>query len=92
MENMTITGQEKVTGALSYIVFFLPLLLSEKTDFTLFHARQSFGIFLLWTLGFILSYIPFIGGLLSKVLFIILAIMSIFLAIKAYQGERFLVP
>ncbi len=44
---MEITPREKMIGSLSYILFFLPMLLDEKTEFTMFHARQSFGLFLI---------------------------------------------
>ncbi len=56
--------------------------MKKKTDFTVFHMRQSFLLFFVFVIA---SFIPLIGGLVSFVAFCHL----IFLAWKAYSGEKF---
>jgi uncharacterized membrane protein len=57
----TVPSQERLAGALAYIFFFFPMILGTKTEFTMFHSKQSFGLFLVLVIGKILSIIPLVG-------------------------------
>ncbi|MBP6981361.1 hypothetical protein KBB25_01110 [Candidatus Gracilibacteria bacterium] len=77
-----ITSQEKISAALAYIFFLIPLVFDKKTDFVSFHMVQSFGLFLI---GIITWFIPFLGGIIKLFLFFLI----LFLMWKAYSGEKF---
>jgi len=93
-----------VAGALAYLtiipaILFLVLEPFNKRAFVRFHAFQSIFFFVAWIavdIGLaIIGHIPFLGWailflwpLVTLVLFVILLI----LALKAYQGQKFKLP
>jgi len=95
---------DNVAGALAYLtiipaILFLVLEPFNKRRFVRFHAFQSIFFFVAWVavdIGLaIIGHIPFLGWavlflwpLVSLVLFVILLI----LALKAYQGQEFKLP
>jgi uncharacterized membrane protein len=95
---------DNVAGALAYLtiipaILFLVLEPFNKRRFVRFHAFQSIFFFVVWIavdIGLaIIGHIPFLGWavlflwpLVSLVLFVILLI----LALKAYQGQEFKLP
>mgnify|MGYP000929444684 CR=1 FL=1 len=86
-------GQEKIAATLSYLLFFIPLLMGQKTDFTTFHMRQSFLLFVAYlAISIVMSIIPwillFLGGILNLIIFF----HAVFLAWKAYSGEKYAIP
>lgn len=85
-------SQECLAGALASLVFFLPLLMDKRTEFTTHYMRQSFILFLLHVgLSLVAMVLPFFGALYS-ILHTILVLSAFFLAWKAYNGERFSLP
>lgn len=77
-----IDSQERLSAALSYIFFLIPLVFDKKTDYVSFHMIQSFGLFLI---ALACTWIPLIGWIVNIVLFFLM----LFLMWKAYSGERF---
>jgi uncharacterized membrane protein len=95
----TISSQERIAGLLAYILFFIPMLMGVKTEFSMFHAKQSFMILIVlvavWIVSAIFVLIPIIGWLLVFVLWVmqVLAmIMILWSAYRAYLGYKFIIP
>jgi uncharacterized membrane protein len=99
---------ENVAGLLCYLGFWVTgiiFLLIDKRPFVRFHAAQSIVIFgALFVIKMILAsafgmgfwmggWVIFsLGGLLIGVGYLIGVVLWIVCMVKAYQGERFLVP
>ena len=91
-EGKTITGLPVNTeAALAYVFWWLSgilLLLLEKDDkYIRFHAMQSIIVFGVVT---IFSFIPIIGWILSPLVMIGAFILWLFLIMKAYKGEKYM--
>lgn len=86
-----VSAWERLISSLTYIIFFLPMVMLEKTEFTIFHAKQALTVFLLFFLTLFIRLIPFLGWILAWLIAIALAIITVFLIIKAYQWEKFLI-
>ncbi len=89
--------EENLEGLLAYVAWWLTgiilLLLERESDFVRFHAMQSTITFLgITVLAWILAVIPFIGLLLSHLLWLLGVILWIVGMVKAYQGERYKFP
>src|SRR5699024_11879017 len=85
---------ENVAGLLCYLATFVTgiifIILEKKSKFVRFHAMQSIVFFLgIWIVGFVVDYVPFIGGLISLLLSLFGFIMWIVFMVKAYQYEYF---
>lgn len=96
-DKSTMSMEPNIAGALCYLVGFITgiifLLLEKENRFVRFHAMQSivtYGFF--FVLGFVLSFIPIIGWLISLLLAPLGFILWILLMYKAYQGEMFKLP
>jgi uncharacterized membrane protein len=94
---VTTAQNQNVMGAVAYLLGFITgivLLLIEKDNkFVRFHAMQStitFGG--LFIVSFILGLIPILGGLVGLVLNIAALILWIVLMVKAFQGEKYMLP
>jgi uncharacterized membrane protein len=75
-----------VTG----LVFFI---LEQKNNWARFHAAQSLIFFgALAVFSIIIGWIPFIGGPIVAIIWTIGFIFWIVLMVKAYQGERYMLP
>ncbi|HUW22350.1 MAG TPA: DUF4870 domain-containing protein [Candidatus Bathyarchaeia archaeon] len=87
------TGLPKNTAAaLSYFGLWVTgilFLILEKDSFVRFHAMQSILVFGSLT---VLSFVPFLGLILSPVLMILGFVLWLVLIYKAYQGEEFKLP
>ena len=86
-----------VAGLLCYIGLWITgiifLVIEKKDPFVRFHALQSIIVFgVLTVISIALSNIPFIGGMLGALIGILIFILWIVLMIKAYQGERYIIP
>lgn len=86
-----------LAAALSYLLGFITgivfLLIEKENKFVRFHAMQStltFGC--LFIANLVLTFIPFLGWVVSTLLSVIGIILWLVLMIKAYQGEEFEVP
>jgi len=93
-EKKSTFGLEKnIAAALTYILGWvsgLVFFLVEKEDKDIrFHAWQSIIFFGALT---VISMIPFIGVVLSPLIGIVGLIGWVFLLVKAYQGEKFMLP
>lgn len=83
---------KNTAAALTYVLGWLTgivFLLIERDPFVRFHAMQSILVFGGLT---VLSFIPFIGLVLSPILFIAGFVLWLVLIYKAYQGEKFELP
>ncbi len=88
---------ENIEGLLCYVLTWVSgiifLLLEKKSKFVRFHAIQSIVIFLpLHIIAMVFAIIPFIGWMISSLIYTLMFILWIVLIIKAYQGEKFKVP
>lgn len=81
----SLPSNERVAGALSYVFFLIPVFLEAKTEFTVFHMKQSLFLLVSVIIG---SSLPFIGGAIASVWLFATG----FLAWQAYLGERFDLP
>ncbi|KKQ75262.1 MAG: hypothetical protein US96_C0014G0020 [Candidatus Woesebacteria bacterium GW2011_GWB1_38_5b] len=87
------TGLKKETAAaLSYVLgplSGLAFLLLEKDPFVRFHAMQSIVVLgIIFALGMILAFIPFVGGIMWLLYFVVL-LMG---AYQASQGKKWEAP
>lgn len=97
MANTSLNMEENVEGALCYILTWVTgivfYLVEKDNEFVRFHARQSILTFLpLTILGFMFSWIPFLGWFIGGLIWLLTIILWLVLMIKAYQGEKFKLP
>jgi uncharacterized membrane protein len=93
----TLDLSQNIAGVLCYvfgwvtgIVFFV---LEQKNKWVRFHAAQSIVVFApLCILTAIFGWIPFVGWVVSTIIWIFGFILWVLLMYKAYQGERFKLP
>jgi uncharacterized membrane protein len=88
---------ENVEGLLCYVLTWITgiifLVLQKENWFVRFHAIQSIVTFLpLMILTFIIRQIPFIGRIISPLLWILSFILWILLMFKAYSGQMYKLP
>lgn len=101
MAETTINTNEKMMGALAYLMLFVSgiflLLIERKNQYIRFHAMQSIlvfgGIFLL---QIVLGIVPILGWLialiLSPLIFLTAFLLWLVLMFKAYSGEKYHLP
>jgi uncharacterized membrane protein len=79
-------SEDKVITLLSYIgiLFLVPLLLKKEDKFAKFHAKQG----LVLCIGWIFTWVPYIGWLL----WIVLAIFSIWGIVNVINGKYTKLP
>ena len=77
---------------IGWLISYFGLYKDNKTEFNAFHLRQSFGVHIssivLFVAGFVLDYIPFVGGLLEWALRIVIFVMMIIGLVQASQGSK----
>src|SRR5690348_12228234 len=57
-----VNSNVRTLAVMGYLLFFVPLLATERTNFTIFHANQGFILLISWILiNVIGSIIPVIG-------------------------------
>jgi uncharacterized membrane protein len=93
-EEKTVTGLPVNTeAALAYVFLWVSgilFLLLEKDDkFIRFHALQSIVVFGAITVA---TMIPIIGWMLSPLLWVGAFILWLVLIMKAYKGEKYMLP
>ncbi len=64
----------------------------KRNDFATYHIRQSLGIFLTLFVSGVISYIPFIGWIISAVTALLMIILWIIGIINAANGNKKPVP
>lgn len=84
--------EENYIAALSYLVFFLPILLRPNSKFTRFHANQGLILFIIATLSSIVIWIPKIGMTISFIIRITLFILFVYGISNAIQGKMIKFP
>jgi uncharacterized membrane protein len=99
LERAEDTEKKRVIAALGYIPFlcFLPMIMRDKREFLVFHARQGLVITLLSIIMAIIGpiltiFMPLIGIAIALGLNTGLALLIIIGAWKAYQGEMWELP
>jgi uncharacterized membrane protein len=96
-EKTSMGMDQNVAGLLCYLVGWVTgiifLVLEKDNKFVKFHAIQSIIVFGAITVaGIIFRFIPFIGGILSWLLWALGFILWIILMVKAYRGEKYKLP
>lgn len=86
----------KAFSALSYFIFFLPLLACPDSRFGRFHANQALLLaitFAGWSLSSaVLKLIPFLGWLISSAGYVILAAFLILSIVHTFDGRAKRLP
>jgi uncharacterized membrane protein len=79
---------DKMWAALAYILFFLPLLKSDRSEYVTFHTNQG-TLFFIFAAGgnLILTSLPIIGWILLPFFFILVVIFFIKGLINAMGGK-----
>lgn len=91
-ETSTVPQQERVAGALGSFLFFVPILMEKKTEFTVLYMKQSFLLFVIdVALMIFTALFGFLYSIASLAEFVIFVVI-IFLAWNAWQGKKFTVP
>ncbi len=79
--------------ALGLITGLVFLLIEQKSPFVRFHAMQSLITFGVLTIASVVaSFLPGIGGFIGLIVSLLTFVLWIYCIIKAWQGERFLLP
>ena len=86
-----------VAGLLCYVALWVTgivfVVLEKKSIFVKFHAWQSIMTFGVLTVAYlILRWIPFVGWILSIIIYILMAVLWIILIIQAGTGKMWKVP
>jgi len=86
-----------VAGLLCYVALWVTgiifVVLEKKSTFVRFHAWQSIMTFGVLTVAYlVLRWIPFIGWILSILIYVLMAILWIILMIQAGSGKMWKVP
>ncbi len=80
-------SNDRVAAMLSYIFFFIPILMEKQTNYVCFHMKQSFLLLVIAVLAIIVP-LPIIGELVSFVVFL----LTIFMMWKSYHWEKYAIP
>jgi uncharacterized membrane protein len=101
-EETTQTGlTDNAACGLAYLTFipaiiFLVVAPYNQSANVRFHSWQSIflgvALVVVWVLNIILLFIPILGWLISIVLMVGLLILWILCVVKAFNGQRFMVP
>ncbi|MBI4149945.1 DUF4870 domain-containing protein [Candidatus Woesearchaeota archaeon] len=77
---------------LSVVGFVLVLMTKKEDTYAMYHAKQSFILFLAWVVTWIIGMIPLIGWLVAWVLVILLLILWIIGMLNALNGKQVPLP
>ena len=97
MAKTSMNLEENIAGLLCYVLGWVTgivfLVLEKENKFVRFHAMQSLVTFLpLSVIAVVFSFIPFIGSVISSLIWIIELILWLILMFKAYKGEMYKLP
>ncbi len=95
--NTSLGLEENIEGLLCYLLGWITgiifLILEKENRFVRFHAMQSLITFLLLSVvSVLIKTIPFIGFLLSPLLWLLGLVLWVLLMYKAFQGEKIKLP
>ena len=80
--------KNKTMAGLSYIIFFLPLIVCPESKFGKFHANQALILFLAAIIGnIILGFIPVIGWILLPVYAVAILVLAIMGLVNGLGGK-----
>jgi uncharacterized membrane protein len=80
--------QNRVIAALSYFLFFLPLVFRPRSSYARFHANQALVLWLASFVGnFVLKALPIIGRSASDLFSIAMLILMVLGILHAIKGE-----
>lgn len=90
-------ANQRFLAAVSYLLFFITgiifLYIEKKDRYIRFHAYQSTAFFgVLFVVYVLVAYIPFLGVLLTFILFVGGLILWVTLMLKAFVGEKYKLP
>jgi uncharacterized membrane protein len=84
---------EKLWAASAYVLFFIPLLKEDRSEFVSFHANQGTLFFIFAAAGsIILSLLPFIGWVLFPIFSVIVLVFFILGILNAFGGKMKRLP
>lgn len=85
--------KNKTMAGLSYIIFFLPLIVCPESKFGKFHANQALILFLAAIIGnIILGFIPVIGWILLPVYAVAILVLAIMGLVNGFGGKAKQLP
>jgi uncharacterized membrane protein len=85
--------KNKTMAGLSYIIFFLPLLVCPESKYGKFHANQALILLLVAIVGnVILGFIPVIGWLLLPVFAVAVLVLGIIGLVNGFGGKAKQLP
>lgn len=92
IQNPTISNQEKIAAIIGNlpVLFFLPHLMGQKTEFTLHFMRHGFGLTVATLLVSIIERIPFFG--IFEILDLVIFIIFLYLSWNAWNEKKVVVP
>lgn len=80
--------KNKTIAGLSYIIFFLPLLVCPDSKFGKFHANQSLLLLIVSIVGnIVLGLIPVIGWIILPLFMIFILILGIMGLVNGLNGK-----
>lgn len=81
-------AENKAMGIVAYIIFFLPLIVAKQSRFAMYHANQGL-LLLIFFIAFniVLSFIPFIGWILTPLAYLAWFVFLILGIINAANGQ-----
>lgn len=84
----------KIFALLSYlsICCIIPLILKKENKFCLFHAKQGLVLFIAEVAVFVLSVLPFIGGILWRLGVLFFGFLSIWCIVQVLLGRFTKIP
>ncbi len=92
----TTGDEEKIFSLLCYLISIIGVLIvlltkKERTNFSLYHAKQGLVLFIVEIIISIIAslfmWIPFIGWLIYTVLWILMLVLVILGSINSLKGE-----
>lgn len=85
--------KNKMMAGLSYIIFFLPLLICPESKYGKFHANQALILLLVGVVGnIVLGFIPIIGWLLLPLFNVAVLILGIMGLVSGFGGKAKKLP
>lgn len=79
--------------ALGWVTGIVFLVVERESKYVRFHAVQAIATFLpLMIIAWVFAFIPFIGMVVSAMIWILSVVLWLILMIKAYQGEKYKLP
>ncbi|MGB9707931.1 MAG: DUF4870 domain-containing protein [Candidatus Pacearchaeota archaeon] len=93
--------EDKIFAFLCYLISIIGVILvlatkSERSQFSIYHAKQGLVLFIAWIItwivGLILAVIPIVGWVISMILWICMLLLWIVGMINALTGKQVPLP